>query len=333
MTPYERVMSRLEGKPVDKIPNLNIVMMFAGDYLGFKYGEYVSDYRKLVQARIKCAEEFGIDVVSCISDPMREAHAMGANVMIPEDAVPYSNGHLLEDYSDISKIKIVNPFEGERMLDRIKAVELFREEVGGHYPIIGWVEGALAEAADLRGVSEIMMDLLVEPDFCSELLEKTYEQTLMFAKAQIEAGADIIGVGDAVASLIGPDLYEKFAFPYQKKICDEIHKMGAKMKLHICGNTQSILPKIKEVGADIFDVDFPVDFKVAVDTFKGSITSANGNLHTAAVMQRGSEEDVIKAVQQCIAVSDETTMISAGCEIPRGTPYVNMKTMSRTLRL
>lgn len=333
MTPFERVMNRLEGKPVDKIPNLNIVMMLAADCIEVKYGEYVSDYRKLVQGKIKCADEFGIDVVSCISDPMREAHAMGADLVIPEDDVPYSNGHLIEEYSDISKIKIVNPFEGERMLDRIKALELFRKEVGGHYPIIGWVEGALGEAADLRGVSEIMMDLIMAPDFCHEFLEKTYEQTLMFAKAQIEAGADIIGVGDAVASLIGPELYEKFAFPYEKRICDEIHKMGAKMKLHICGNTQSILPKIKEVGADIFDVDFPVDFKVAVDTFKGSITSANGNLHPVSTMKQGSEESVIKAVQQCISVGDETTMISGGCEIPRGTPYENMKAMSRALRL
>ena len=29
MTPYERVLKRLEGKPVDRVPNLNIIMTFA----------------------------------------------------------------------------------------------------------------------------------------------------------------------------------------------------------------------------------------------------------------------------------------------------------------
>ena len=33
MTPYERVHYRLEGKPVDKIPNLNILMAFAAKYI------------------------------------------------------------------------------------------------------------------------------------------------------------------------------------------------------------------------------------------------------------------------------------------------------------
>ena len=36
-----------------------------------------------------------------------------------------------------------------------------------------------------------------------------------FARAQVEAGADLIGVGDAAASLIGPRLYEPFVLPYE----------------------------------------------------------------------------------------------------------------------
>ena len=35
MNSYERVMNRLAGKPVDRIPNLSIVMLFAAKELGF----------------------------------------------------------------------------------------------------------------------------------------------------------------------------------------------------------------------------------------------------------------------------------------------------------
>jgi MtaA/CmuA family methyltransferase len=332
MTPYERLMNRLEGKPVDRIPNLNILMSFAADYIGVPYSEYAIDYKKLVQGYIKCCQDFNIDAVSCISDPVREAHDMGADINIPFNDTPHPLSPLIKEFADIKKIKIVNPVDGKRMSDRIKAVELFKKEVGGYYPIIGWVEGALAEAADLRGVSELMMDLIMSPDFCIELLEKSYAQTLLFAKAQIEAGADFIGVGDAVASLIGPELYEEFAFPYEKRICDEIHSLGAKMKLHICGNTKALLPKLKEVGADIFDVDYPVNFKYTVDIFEGSKTAVNGNVNPVAIMMQGTEEDVSYAIRSCIDVCSSNTIISAGCEIPRATPYKNLLAMSEALK-
>ncbi len=76
MTPYERVMARMAGKPVDKIPNMNITMAFAAHFVGATYGEFCTDYKILVDSKIAVCEEFGVDIVSAISDPMREAHGL-----------------------------------------------------------------------------------------------------------------------------------------------------------------------------------------------------------------------------------------------------------------
>ena len=53
------------------------------------------------------------------------------------------------------------------------------------------MEGPLAESADLRGINTVMLDLMA----------------MSFAREQVKDGADIIGVGDAASSLIGPELY------------------------------------------------------------------------------------------------------------------------------
>ncbi|HBC87916.1 MAG TPA: hypothetical protein DCZ94_13260 [Lentisphaeria bacterium] len=66
--------------------------------------------------------------------------------------------------------------------------------------------------------------------------EVIVENAANFAKYQIDAGADIIGVGDAAASLVGSQIYEEFVFPYEKKLIDKIHSMGGLVRLHICGN-------------------------------------------------------------------------------------------------
>ena len=73
MTGRERVLAQLEGKPVDRLPLMPVVMMFCADQIGIKYGEYVRDYRALAEAQIQTAERFDFDIVSNMSDPAREA--------------------------------------------------------------------------------------------------------------------------------------------------------------------------------------------------------------------------------------------------------------------
>ena len=89
-----------------------------------------------------------------------------------------------------------------------------------------------------------MMDFSDDPAFVRDLFEFTVEVATRFAEAQIEAGADIIGIGDAAASLVGPRIYKEFVWPWEKKLVDSIHAIGGKVRLHICGNTRRILRDI-----------------------------------------------------------------------------------------
>ncbi len=330
MTPRIRVLERIKGKPVDRIPNLNIVMMFAARYIGVTYGKYITDYKSLVEGNLKVCRDFGIDMVSAISDPMREAAGFGANVVIPEDNVPFSNGFLLKEYADIKKLRVRNPLSCERMLDRIKAIELYKQEAGEEYPILGWVEGAFAEANDLRGMSELMVDMFDEPEFVKELLDICTEQAILFSREQIKAGAEFIGIGDAAASLVGPEIYGEFILPYEKKLIDSIHSLGAYAKLHICGNITNIMKHIAKSGADIVDIDWMVDFSKAVQAFEGS-SAVCGNFDPVRVLLEGSVEEVKSEVRKCIAAADSTAFLAAGCEVPKYTPYENLRAVAETI--
>jgi len=329
MTSKERVIVRLEGKPVDKIPNMNIAMGLVAKGAGVSYREYVQDYRKLVEGNLVCAERFGFDAVSVISDPMREASAYGAAVNFPEDGVPYSKPCLLEAGFDLTKVKIVDPLESPRTLDRIKGVELLRQRVLQDYPVIGWVEGVLAETADLRGVSALMMDLMEEEDQLTELMDLIYTQQCRFAAEQVKAGADFIGVGNAVASLIGPELYEKYAFKYDKALVNYIQSLGAKVKLHICGNITSLLSLLRQVAPDILDIDWMVNFREAALMFEGTKTRVSGNMDPVAVMLQGDAALVEREVMACASVKD--VFVAAGCEVPAATPETNLYLMDKLL--
>ena len=330
LTSKDRVNYRLANQPVDRIPNLCILMTFAARRIGCTYDQYVQDYRLLVEGNLRCCDEFEIDMLSAISDPMRETHDLGARVVFPFDDVPYASEAFIKTSTDLLKLQLVQPESGKRMSDRLSAIRLFKEKAGNTYPILGWVEGAFAEACDLHGITETMQDLVDQPEFLQELLEICTEQANLFAKAQIEAGADFIGIGDAAASLIGPRSYLKFVLPYEQRIIQAIHAQGSKARLHICGNVTSLLKLLPETGADIIDFDYPVEFSSAVAALSSSI-AANGNFEPSRILLQGSEEDVKQAVRQCTSVSKDNTFISAGCEVPRDTPMENLFAVSDIL--
>jgi uroporphyrinogen decarboxylase len=177
----------------------------------------------------------------------------------------------------------------------------------------------------------MMMDIIDEPEAVKELLEITTEEAIAFAVAQIKAGADIIGIGDAAASLIGPTMYEEVALPYEIRIVDAIHKAGAKARLHICGNINQILEMVVRTGADIIDCDWMVDFENANKIF-GSSSSACGNFDPVAILLEGTPEIVKKSVHKCLSESSPRGIIAAGCEVPIHTPVENLKAVNEALR-
>ncbi len=331
MTPKERVFKRLKGEKVDKIPNLNIIMTFAARYINVPYKKYVTDCSTLVEGNIACCEKFGIDMVSAISDPFRETHGFGANIIFPEDDVPKCNDFFLKEYSDLKRLKLNDPEKAERMNDRVQAVKLYKKELGEKYPILGWVEGPIAEASDLRGMSRLMTDIYDVPDFIAELFDICTEQAILFSESQIEAGADFIGIGDAAASLIGPTTYKEKILKYEQRLIDSIHKKGAKAKLHICGNVSSILEFLPLSGADMIDIDWMVDFRTANKLFKDKCCAC-GNFDPVSIMLNGSQDEVEIAVYDCVDAGDNTTFIAAGCEIPKMTPLENMMQVDSVLK-
>lgn len=331
MNARERLYARLKGEPVDKVPNLNIVMLFAARYAGIPYGKYCSDYRYLVEAQTKTTLDFGLDILSTMSDAYREVFDYGADVIFQADDLPLCKTPLVTDVDDLAKIKRWDPLTSVRMLDRIRAVELFRQEMGKEYPILGWIEGPWAEFTDLTTVSEGMMMTYDDPDAVKETMNLIADQAIDCAIAQVRAGADVIGMGDAAASLMSPDFYEEFLFPLHQRIFKAIHAEGAITKLHICGDINGILPMMVNTGSDIIDIDYPVDFDQAIALSKDKC-SICGNFNPTEVLLQGSVTDVEQWVDYSLKHGDGRNLISAGCEVPKMTPYENLHAVDEFLK-
>ncbi|GMU22100.1 MAG: methylcobamide--CoM methyltransferase [Phycisphaerae bacterium] len=333
MNGRERILATIEGRPTDCLPFMPITMMFAADQLGVKYGQYIRDYRVLVEAQCRVAEEFDFDYVSTVSDPTREAGDCGAAVEFYEDqpAAIIEHKALLADAGRLLELKAPDPCAGGRMLDRVRAIELFRQRLGGAKLIEGWIEGPCAEGADLRGINALMLDVIDDPAFVRDLFDFCVELELSFAKAQIDAGADLIAIGDAAASLVGPRIYEELVWPYEKKLVDGLHAMGTRVRLHICGNTRDLLGKVGELGCEIVDLDYPAPLSKARAEMSPEQVLL-GNIDPVSVLRNSGPDEVLAAIAECHRQAGSRYIVSAGCEVCRDTPHENVRALQEYAR-
>jgi MtaA/CmuA family methyltransferase len=302
-----------------------ITMMFACDRIGARYRQYCTDYRVLVEGQVRTSEEFGFDYVNTMSDPACEAADCGATVEYFENqpVALVEDKALLGEKTKLASLKMPDPLGGGRMHNRIKALDLFRQRLGRQKIIEGWVEGPVAEAADLRGINTIMLDFFDDPAFVRELFGFVIEMELRFARAQLEAGADIIGVGDAAASLVGPQIYEEFVWPYEKRLVEGLHAMGAKVRLHICGNTRKLLGGMGRLNCEIVDLDYLAPLAEGRQAM-GPRQVLLGNLNPVLLLLHGTPEGVTAATAECHRQAGPRFIVGAGCEVPRDTPPANL---------
>ena len=330
MNSLGRYLATLKGEPVDFVPRLPILMQFAADFVGSTYAEFSSDYRVLTRANLECASQFGLDQMNTMSDPYRETQGFGAEIIYGKNTIPYCKEHPLEHSTDLARLLRPNPLAAVRMRDRIEAIRFYQLEKGGECSIMGWVEGPAAEAADLRKPDNFFCDLLEEPGFSAELMSLCVDVALDFAREQVNAGADTIGIGDAVASQVSPKLYEKLILPQEQRLVRGIKATGAKVRMHICGNITHLLPGLATLELDVVDVDHMVSLGKVRETL-GRRLALGANLNPVADVLRGNPDSIREKLEGCYREAGNPFIVNAGCEIPRGTPHENLKALCEPL--
>lgn len=329
----ERIERMIRGEATDSLPFMPITMMFAADLSNTPYHNYATDYRALVDAQLRVADRFDIDHVSCISDPAREAADCGATIHYFDNQPPAidETNAILADKARLLTLAQPDPLGGGRMHDRVQAAALFAETIRDDKTIEGWIEGPCAEAADLRGINRIMMDFYEDPDFVRDLFEFVLAMEIAFAQAQVDAGATLIGIGDAAASLVGPEIYNEFVWPYERKLIDAVHAMGVPIRLHICGDIRPILTEIGKLGCEIVDLDYMVpvaDARAAMDPNQVLL----GNIEPVGLLRNAAPDRITSAIAQCHADAGPRYIVGAGCEVPRDTPTENLRALQHYAR-
>jgi len=172
--------------------------------------------------------------------------------------------------------------------------------------------GVFEIAHMMRGMDNLMVDLLQDPELANALMDRIERCLYEFTSQTLEAGKGryvFYEYNDDVASqrgmMISPGLWREFLKPRMKRFCDLIHSHGAKVRYHSCGSVRAIIPDLIEIGVDILNPVQPLAEGMNPIELKaefGDRLAFDGGIDTQQLLPKGTANEVRKAVEKMIKV-------------------------------
>ena len=194
--------------------------------------EKLSGFKELVETPELAAEVsiqpvnlLGVDAAIIFSDILVIPEAMGLTYQMLENKGPWFE-KTIKSQKDIDQLIIPNPYE--KLAYTLDAIKITKKELNGRVPVIGFagapwtIFSYMIEGSGSKTFSKAKKMLYTEPAMSHILLDKITQSTILYLKAQIASGADMVQVFDSWAGILSPAQYKEFALKYIAQICDAI---------------------------------------------------------------------------------------------------------------
>lgn len=332
------VRAALAGKPTPRVPAGPLVVHAAAALAGVPIEEYTLDPGVMVDCVCRYYERFRPDAVWLSADTWVTAEAMGAAVAFPGPNQPMAGagGPCVKSAADIDRLPAPDPHALGRMPRMLEAMRRLRQRLGEEVFIVGcFDQSPFSLACSLAEINELMMRLVTDPAFVEALLEKCIAHASAYAIALAEAGADMLSTGDSPAGMIGPDFYQQFARPAERRVFHAIHEAcDVPASLHICGDARRLLAAMAASGADVLEIDHLVPLAEACRIVPDSI-ALWGNLDPVGVIRNGTPESIRLATERAVAEvrrhGRRRFVLSSGCTLAPDTPPKNITALLQPL--
>jgi uroporphyrinogen decarboxylase len=337
MNGFERISAALQGEKPDRIPVVLHNFMMAAHENGVTMEQFRNSPRVIADTFIKSVETYQLDAVLVDIDTVTLAGAAGVPVDFPVYEAARSHQGCLENLEDLHTLKPVKLENYKYIQVWLEAVRLLKDYFKNEIHVRGNCDQApFSLASMIRGSQNWMMDLMVaDESLISGLLEYCTDITTGFIRLMAQTGADMVSNGDSVSGpdMISPEMYVKYALPYEKRVVEVAHSLGKPYILHICGNTDVILDQMLQTGADGLELDYKTNVVKARDLFQDKVTFI-GNIDPSGVLALGSTEDVRLKTRELLGIFSGVNrfILNSGCALPSTTPSENIRMMIDTAR-
>lgn len=163
-----------------------------------------------------------------------------------------------------------------------EAVSLVARHFGAKLPVIGFcgapftLASYMIEGGGSRHYIKTKNLMYSQPGAWDELLGKLVAVASEYARAQVEAGADVIQVFDSWVGCLSVEDYRQYVLPRTTELIRNLKTSGAPV-IYFGTDTSSLLPSIKETQADVIGLDWRIPLDEGWERL-GNQGAVQGNL-------------------------------------------------------
>ena len=224
---------------------------------------------------------------------------------------------------------------------RFATLERALERFGDRRAVILNLRDGFSDMRDLLSYEEALMQLMLEPERFSELLDRVVDYNLELARVAAERyGVNVIATTDDVANaeglLLPPDRYMEVIGPSFKRVMQGYKDLGYAIVKHCDGEITPLIDFWIECGIDCLD---PIDpaagyTMVGMKAKYGGRICLKGNVDCKGALCDGTPEEVRTEVQKCIedGGAGGGLILSSSNTIHRGVKPENYRAMLDALR-
>jgi uroporphyrinogen-III decarboxylase len=239
-----------------------------------------------------------------------EMSLFGTSIRFFKNREPWLEGKpLLANKKDLDMMETPDFFKSGLMPLVHKYYEVIRNEVDGKLPVIfpNLARGPFCYAAHLRGLDNILMDMISDPDFVHKLMrymvnsEKNWiKERAKFLKVDKYPSGKLFN-DEVGAPMMSPQLYEEFILPYEIELSQF---QGGILYWHSCGivepTTTPFYELIKKIpNLKMMHISPWANDKKAAMVFKDEI-ALDKCLNPEQDVFSASKEEMEKRIRQII---------------------------------
>jgi len=219
-----------------------------------------------------------------------------------------------------------------------EAVERLRETTDA-FLLVRFYASLFEKAWFLRGMENLLADMLLHEEYCEALFERIVAADLMMLEFVLSADVDgvLLGCdwGSQQGLLMGPERWRRYLGPRHARMFRKIREAGKYAFLHSCGNIVAVLPEVVEMGVQVLNPVQPECMDVAaLKRDFGDRLCFWGGISTQRTLPYGTPEQVRREVREVAALLGQGGgyILAPAQSIQDDVPLANMLAMIEEAR-
>ena len=234
-----------EGRTPSRMPVFALGLEFEYLRSGMTYRDTRTNVEMMVRSQVEAVRDRDYDWAVIFPDDYIEFEPLGLTMRDDVDHPTMPSEYLPMTRETLNGFRIPDAQKDMRCPIHLEMVRKTKEALGDTVLVMGRIAAPFSTLGLIYGIDELMVKMLTEPDIVLDNMKFFVTHQIAFGKAQLEAGADLLWLGDccSASKFVRLEHFKEFAFGPAAQVAAELKKLGGLIIYH---NNETEIPYLRE---------------------------------------------------------------------------------------